>query len=247
MSTARKLATEVAQCLKKVEEGVVLFDDIWEKVYSAGQQSLKEKYEGDLKKEIKKLQRLRDQIKTWLGSSEIKDKTALTDARKIIESKMEQFKVCEKDTKTKAYSKEGLARDAKLDPKEAAKEEKREWLNECIDRLTDLIDSIEADVEKVANKKKNKDQVRAPSPAARLMQPAISLLLRTHTSKPHDLTKGRQTRKQDKEKQVAHRATRASSQAHGERRPGADVNRQHQGRRRVLHRVSGRRRREHRG
>lgn len=163
MSTARKLATEVAQCLKKVEEGVVLFDDIWEKVYSAGQQSLKEKYEGDLKKEIKKLQRLRDQIKTWLGSSEIKDKTALTDARKIIESKMEQFKVCEKDTKTKAYSKEGLARDAKLDPKEAAKEEKREWLNECIDRLTDLIDSIEADVEKVANKKKNKDQVRLAS------------------------------------------------------------------------------------
>lgn len=53
------------------------------KVYAAGVQSLKEKYEGDLKKEIKKLQRLRDQIKTWLGSSEIKDKQPLTEARQV--------------------------------------------------------------------------------------------------------------------------------------------------------------------
>jgi hypothetical protein len=44
---------------------------------------LKEKYEGDLKKEIKKLQRLRDQIKSWLGSSDIKDKAQLTEARKV--------------------------------------------------------------------------------------------------------------------------------------------------------------------
>jgi CCR4-NOT transcription complex subunit 3 len=159
MSANRKLQTEIAQVLKKVEEGVALFDDIWEKVYSAGQQSLKEKYEGDLKKEIKKLQRLRDQIKTWLGGNEIKDKGPLTEARKVIETKMEQFKVCEKDTKTKAYSKEGLARDAKMDPKEAAKEEKRDWLNDCLDRLADLIDSIEADIEKIPNKKKSKDQV----------------------------------------------------------------------------------------
>ena len=39
----------------KVEEGVESFDDIWEKVYSAEQQSQKEKHEMDLKKEIKKL------------------------------------------------------------------------------------------------------------------------------------------------------------------------------------------------
>lgn len=76
---------------------------------------------------------------------------------------MEQFKVCEKDTKTKAYSKEGLAREAKLDPKEAEREEKRAWTNDCLDRLNDLIDSIEADIEKVSSggkKSKVKDQVR---------------------------------------------------------------------------------------
>ena len=67
-------------------------------------------YESDLKKEIKKLQRLRDQIKTWINSGEVKEKAPLIDARKLIESKMELFKICEKDTKTKTYSKEGLAR-----------------------------------------------------------------------------------------------------------------------------------------
>lgn len=36
----------------------------------------------------------------------------------LIESKMEQFKVCEKETKTKAYSKEGLAQLEKVDPEE---------------------------------------------------------------------------------------------------------------------------------
>lgn len=108
MSANRKLLTEIQQVLKKIEEGVELFDDIWGKVYAAEQQALKEKYEADLKKEIKKLQRLRDQIKSWLGSSEIKDKNQLLEARKIIETKMEQFKICERDTKTKAYSREGI-------------------------------------------------------------------------------------------------------------------------------------------
>ena len=34
-------------------------------VYDADNAAQKEKFEGDLKKEIKKLQRFRDQIKTW--------------------------------------------------------------------------------------------------------------------------------------------------------------------------------------
>lgn len=33
-----------------------------------------EKFEADLKEEIKKLQRYQDQIKTWIQSNEIKDK-----------------------------------------------------------------------------------------------------------------------------------------------------------------------------
>lgn len=95
----------------------------------------------DLKKEIKKLQRHRDQIKSWITSNDIKDKRILLDARKLIETKMEQFKVCEKETKTKTYSKEGLAREAKLDPSELAKSATRTWLRASIDALGQQIDS----------------------------------------------------------------------------------------------------------
>lgn len=46
----------------------------------------KEKLETDLKTQIKKLQRLRDQIKTWVASNDIKDKTSLMDNRRLIET-----------------------------------------------------------------------------------------------------------------------------------------------------------------
>lgn len=158
MAANRKLLSEIQQVLKKIEEGVEIFDETIAKVYAAETQTLKEKFESDLKKEIKKLQRLRDQVKTWLSSNEVKDKNQLSEAKRLIETKMELFKVCEKDTKTKAYSKEGLAREAKLDPKEAAREEKRQWLNDCLEQLNDLINTIEAEKEKASNAKGNKNK-----------------------------------------------------------------------------------------
>jgi CCR4-NOT transcription complex subunit 3 len=54
-------------------------------VQNATNQNQKEKYETELKKEIKKLQRLREQIKTWQSSNEIKDKKPLVEARTHIE------------------------------------------------------------------------------------------------------------------------------------------------------------------
>lgn len=77
---------EIDRCLKKVTEGVETFEDIWQKVHNATNSNQKEKYEGDLKKEIKKLQRLRDQIKSWIASAEIKDKSALLENRRLIET-----------------------------------------------------------------------------------------------------------------------------------------------------------------
>ena len=80
------------------------FEETWKKVHNASNTNQKvsvadiswpteinfifmqEKYEEDLKKEIKKLQRLRDQIKTWLASGEIKDKSTLMENRKLIET-----------------------------------------------------------------------------------------------------------------------------------------------------------------
>lgn len=136
-----------------------LFDEIWEKVYTAEQQNQKEKYEMDLKKEIKKLQRLRDQIKTWIGSSEVKDKDALLEARKLIETKMEQFKICEKETKTKTYSKEGLAREERLDPAEEAKLRTTSWIAEYVEKFQEVLAEKEFEIEKLSmgkGKKQNK-------------------------------------------------------------------------------------------
>ena len=82
---------EIDRCLKKVAEGVDKFDETWQKVHHASNSNQKEKYEEDLKKEIKKLQRLRDQIKTWIASAEIKDKSVLYEKRKLIEAVRDIF------------------------------------------------------------------------------------------------------------------------------------------------------------
>jgi len=116
MAMNRKLQAEIDRVLKRVTEGIEEFGAIWQKVYEAATPNLKEKYEADLKKEIKKLQRYRDQIKSWASSSDVKNKKPLLDARKAIEIEMERFKVLEKETKTKAYSKEGLSQVAKNKP-----------------------------------------------------------------------------------------------------------------------------------
>lgn len=46
----------------------------------------KDKLEETLKREIKKLQRSRDQIKAWAAQNDIKDKKPLLDKRKAIET-----------------------------------------------------------------------------------------------------------------------------------------------------------------
>ena len=71
---------------KKVEEGVAEFESIFSKIEQSTNAAQKEKLEDNLKKEIKKLQRLRDQIKTWHASNEIKDKNPLMEKRKLIET-----------------------------------------------------------------------------------------------------------------------------------------------------------------
>merc|ERR1719244_808214 len=94
-----------------------------------------------------KLQRLRDQIKTWLASGEIKDKSTLMENRKLIETQMERFKIVERETKTKAYSKEGLTASTRMDPAERERAEVMQWLNHCIDTLNIQVDQFEAEIE----------------------------------------------------------------------------------------------------
>ena len=77
---------EIDRTLKKVAEGVELFEGIYDKMQASTNQTQKEKLELDLKTQIKKLQRLRDQIKTWVASNDIKDKSQLLENRRLIET-----------------------------------------------------------------------------------------------------------------------------------------------------------------
>lgn len=67
-------------------EGVESFQGIYDKMQASTNQTQKEKQETELKTQIKKLQRMRDQIKSWVASSDIKDKTVLLENRKLIET-----------------------------------------------------------------------------------------------------------------------------------------------------------------
>lgn len=83
---ARKLQQEVDKCFKRISEGIAEFDEIYEKIEQSNNPAQKDKLEDQLKKEIKKLQRLRDMIKNWVANSDIKDKGPLMEQRKIIET-----------------------------------------------------------------------------------------------------------------------------------------------------------------
>jgi CCR4-NOT transcription complex subunit 3 len=70
---------------------------------------------------------------------------------------MEKFKAVEKAMKTKAFSKEGLSAQAKMDPKERAKAEASEFLNSMVDELEQQIETLEAEGEAIqATMKKGK-------------------------------------------------------------------------------------------
>jgi CCR4-NOT transcription complex subunit 3 len=48
---------------------------------------------------------------------------------------MERFKVCERETKTKAFSIEGLSAAEKADPEEIKRQEARDWINGILEEL----------------------------------------------------------------------------------------------------------------
>jgi CCR4-NOT transcription complex subunit 3 len=83
--TSRKTQQEIDKTFKKVTEGIQAFDGIYEKINSSTNTAQKDKLEDNLKRELKKLQRFRDQIKTWAAGNEVKDKGPLLEERKKIE------------------------------------------------------------------------------------------------------------------------------------------------------------------
>ncbi|KAL1958524.1 hypothetical protein VTO42DRAFT_4388 [Malbranchea cinnamomea] len=161
--TSRKTQQEIDKTFKKVAEGIQSFESIYEKLKASTNATQKDKLEDNLKREIKKLQRYRDQIKTWAAGNEVKDKAPLLEQRRNIETCMEQFKAVEKEMKTKAYSKEGLSAASRLDPKEKEKAETCEFLSNTVDILQQKVEAMEAEEETIqaSMKKGKKDAAKA--------------------------------------------------------------------------------------
>ena len=145
------ILAEIERTTKKVDEGIEQFEEYLAKLNASTTAAQKERWEGEMKKEVKRLQRLRDQIKVWQTSNEIKNKEPLNETRRRIEVLMERFKVLEKEIKIKAYSKEGLSAISKVDPKEREKAEVVAWIAAAMDHLKTLIDSNEAELEAIGN------------------------------------------------------------------------------------------------
>lgn len=147
----RKLQQDIDKLLKKVKEGLIEFEDAYEKFQSTDPEntSHREKLEADLKREIKKLQKHRDQIKTWLSKEDVKDKQdVLMENRRLIESGMERFKSVEKLMKTKQFSTEALTNpDIIKDPRELKKRDQFIFIQECLDELQKQVESLEAQEE----------------------------------------------------------------------------------------------------
>jgi CCR4-NOT transcription complex subunit 3 len=76
---------------------------------------------------------------------------------------MERFKACEKEMKTKAFSKEGLIQSAKLDSKQQEILETREWLSSKVADLEQQVETAEAEIEGLqgVGKKKGKSNDKA--------------------------------------------------------------------------------------
>lgn len=62
---------------------------------------------------------------------------------------MERFKALEKEMKMKAFSKEGLIAQSKLDPAEKAKRDVIDWIGTTVDELSRQIEQTEAEMEAV--------------------------------------------------------------------------------------------------
>lgn len=69
---------------------------------------------------------------------------------------MEKFKACEKEMKTKAFSKEGLIQSAKLDPRQQEKMETTHWLQNQVEELLLQVEQAEAEVETLQGGAKKK-------------------------------------------------------------------------------------------
>merc|ERR1712150_194750 len=107
---------------------------------------------GELKKEIKKLQRHREQVKNWVAKHpDLLNKEPLIDARRKIEKEMERFKNFEKEVKTKTYSKVGLS--MKKNTMTQDQQDAVHWITEQREILKNQQKDLEEQLDKIQRKR----------------------------------------------------------------------------------------------
>lgn len=140
---SKKFAQDFERLRKQVDIGVVEFKLNFERYVSwlqSDDRNVTAKHERDIKSELKKLQRYRDQIKKW-EQTQAHETALLAEYRRKIECEMERFRELEKETKCKAYSKKGLERSVA----EKDKDKTVEWIRECLGELREMIERCEAE------------------------------------------------------------------------------------------------------
>lgn len=154
---------EVETIFKKIHEGLDLFNYYFSRHESSNNDSQREKLESDLKKEIKKLQKFRDQIKNWQGNDALEATIApqkLQEHRRLVEEAMECYKDVEKNSKMKSFSNQSIML-ASLEQggRELSQEvlEAYEFLSGVVDDLNEQNEGLEEEYEKLSQKKSRKN------------------------------------------------------------------------------------------
>ena len=96
-------------------------------------------------------------MRSWLGNSDIKEKGTIANLCKLIESNMERFRLIEKESKVKAFSKQNLSSEEGSGPKAEAKA----FLHRTIALLNGMIDKVDSDLDQYhSGNLKGKDKAR---------------------------------------------------------------------------------------
>lgn len=152
---------------KKIHEGLDLFNYYFSRHEASNNDLQREKLESDLKKEIKKLQKFRDQIKNWQGNDSLEATIApqkLQEHRRLVEEAMECYKEVEKNSKMKSFSNQSImlasldqgGRELSLDALEAY-----EFLSGVVDDLNEQNEGLEEEYDKLSQKKARKSALSA--------------------------------------------------------------------------------------
>ncbi|KAK9784933.1 hypothetical protein WJX73_002823 [Symbiochloris irregularis] len=97
MAEARRLLKEQEGVMKKIQDGLTELEGFKAKAmaaFNAEDHKERDKWMSDIKRELKRLQRLRDLVRSWIDDAEV-NKDLLQETRRSIEVQMEWFKDAE--------------------------------------------------------------------------------------------------------------------------------------------------------